>query len=57
MRDKINEIFNLIKNNNFIEADKKCEVIKNKLDNNLQFFHIYGFVSFNLKDYNKAIEL
>ena len=57
MRDKIDEILNLIKNNNFIEADKKCEVIKNKLDNNLQFFHIYGFVSFNLKDYNKAIEL
>lgn len=57
MRDKIDEILNLIKNNNFIEAEKKCEDIKNKLDNDPQFFHIYGFVSFNLKDYNKAIDL
>ena len=57
MRHKIDEILNLIKNNNFKEAEKKCEDIKNKLDNNPQFFHIYGFVSFNLKDYNKAIEL
>ena len=30
MRDKIDEILNLIKNNNFIEAEKKCEDIKNK---------------------------
>ena len=57
MRDKIDEILKLIKKNNFIEAEKKCKDIKNKLDNNLQFFHIYGFVSFNLKDYDKAIEL
>ena len=57
MRDKIDEILTLIKNNNFIEAEKKCEDIKDKLENNLQFFHIYGFVSFNLKDYNKAIDL
>tara|TARA_B100001057_G_scaffold286762_1_gene286870 strand:- start:3090 stop:5066 length:1977 start_codon:yes stop_codon:yes gene_type:complete len=57
MRDKIDEILNLVKNNNFVEAGKKCEDIKNKLDNNLQFLHIYGFVSFNLKDYNKAIDL
>ena len=57
MRDKIDEILKLIKKNNFIEAEKKCEDLKNKLDNNLQFFHIYGFVSFNLKNYNKAIDL
>ena len=45
MRDKIDEILKLIKKNNFIEAEKKCEDLKNKLDNNLQFFHIYGFES------------
>ena len=59
MRDKINEILNLIKINKFVEAERKCEEIKTKLDKNVEFLHIYGFVFFNLKKYyqflNKAL--
>ena len=35
MRDKINEILNLIKINKFVEAERKCEEIKIKLDKNV----------------------
>ena len=57
MRDKINEILNLIKINEFVEAERKCEEIKIKLNNNVEFLHIYGFVFFNLKKYDQAINL
>lgn len=55
MRDKITEILNLIKINKFEEAKIKCEEIKKYFDKNVEFFHVYGFVFFNLKNYEKAI--
>ena len=57
MRDKINEILNLIKISKFVEAERKCEEIKIKLNKNVEFLHIYGFVFFNLKKYDQAINL
>lgn len=57
MRDKINEILNLIKANKFVEAESKCEEIKIKLDKNVEFLHIYGFIFLNLKKYDKAINV
>ena len=57
MRDKINEILNLIKINKFVEAERKCEEIKIKLDKNVEFLHIYGFVFFNLKKYYQSINV
>ena len=57
MRDKINEILNLIKANKFAEAEIKCEEIKIKLDKNIEFLHIFGFIFLNLKKYDKAIKV
>ena len=56
MRDKITEILNLIKVKKFKEAQIKCDDIKKHLDGNVEFFHIYGFVLFNLNNYEKAID-
>ena len=55
MRDKITEILNLIKIKKFKEAQIKCDDIKKHFDENVEFLHIYGFVFFNLKNYEKAI--
>ena len=55
MRDKIAEILNLIKIKKFKEAQIKCDDIKKHFDENVEFLHIYGFVFFNLKNYEKAI--
>ena len=56
MRDKIEEILNLIKNNNFKEAEEKCEYIRDRLENNVQFLNIYGYVCLSLQHYEKAID-
>ena len=56
MRDKIIEILDLIKVNKFEEAQIKCDDIKIHFDKNVEFLHIYGFVFFNLKNYEKAID-
>ena len=56
MRDKITEILNLIKINKFKEALIKCDDIKKHFDKNVEFLHIYGFVFYNLNNYEKAIE-
>ena len=56
MRDKITEILDLIKINKFKEAEIKCDSIKKHFDENLEFLHIYGFVFFSLKNYEKAID-
>ena len=56
MRDKIEEILSLIKNNNFKKAEEKCEYIGDKLENNVQFLNIYGFVCLSLQNYEKAID-
>jgi len=55
MRDKIIEILNLIKINKFKEAQIKCDEIKKHFDENVEFLHIYGFVFYNLNNYEKAI--
>ena len=55
MRNKIVEILELIKIKKFKEAQKKCELVKENLKENVEFFHIYGFVLFNLKNYDEAI--
>ena len=55
MRDKITEIINLIKVKKFKEAQIKCDDIKIHFDKNVEFLHIYGFVFFNLSNYEKAI--
>ena len=55
MRDKITEILNLIKIKKFKEAQIKCDDIKKHFDENVEFLNIYGFVFFNLKNYEKAI--
>ena len=55
MRDKIAEILNLIKIKKFKEAQIKCDDIKKHFAENVEFLHIYGFVFFNLKNYEKAI--
>ena len=55
MRDKIIEILKLIKVKKFKEAHIKCDDIKNHFDKNVEFLHIYGFVFFNLSNYEKAI--
>ena len=55
MRDKITEILNLIKIKKFKEAQIKCDDIKIHFDKNVEFLHIYGFVFFNLSNYEKAI--
>ena len=56
MRDKITEILNLIKVKKFKEAQIKCDDIKKHFDENVEFSHIYGFIFFNLNNYEKAIE-
>ena len=56
MRDKITEILKLIKIKKFKEAQIKCDDIKKHYDKNLDFLHIYGFVFFNLNNYEKAID-
>ena len=56
MRDKIIEILNLIKIKKFKEAQIKCEEIKKHFDKNVEFLHVYGFVFFNLNNYEKAID-
>ena len=55
MRNKIVEILEFIKIKKFKEAQKKCELVKENLKENVEFFHIYGFVLFNLKNYDEAI--
>ncbi len=55
MRDKIIEILNLIKIKKFKDAQIKCDDIKKHFAENVEFLHIYGFVFFNLKNYEKAI--
>ena len=55
MRNKIVEILELIKIKKFKEAQKKCELVKENFKANVEFFHIYGFVLFNLKNYDEAI--
>ena len=42
MKDKINEILNLVKTSKFQEALIKCENIKDKLDENIEFLNLYG---------------
>ena len=56
MRDKITEILNLIKINKFKEALIKCDDLKKHFDKNVEFLHIYGFVFYNLNNYEKAID-
>ncbi len=56
MTEKINEILELIKKSNFEEAAKKCKEIENKFSNNAELLHTYGFVFYNLKKYEQAIE-
>ncbi len=56
MRDKINEILDLIKIGKFEDAQIKCDDIKKHFDKNVEFLHIYGFVFFNLNNYEKAID-
>ena len=55
MRNKIVEILELIKIKNFKEAKKKCELVKENFRENVEFFHIYGFVLFSLENYDEAI--
>ena len=55
MKDKINEILNLVKTSKFQEALIKCENIKDKLDENIEFLNLYGFIFFNLKNFEQAI--
>ena len=56
MRDKITVILDLIKINKFKEAQIKCDEIKKQFEKDVEFLHIYGFVFFNLNDYEKAID-
>lgn len=56
MISNFNEILSLIKNNKFKEAEKKCKKIENSLTKNAEFLHTYGFIFFNLKNYDQAIE-
>ena len=56
MRDKIDKILNLIKINKFKEAQIKCDEIKKHFKENVDFLHIYGFVFFNLNNYEMAID-
>ena len=56
MRDKITEILNLIKVKKFKEAKIKCDEIKKHFDKNVEFLNIYGFVFFNLNNYEKAVD-
>ena len=56
MRDKIDKILNLIKINKFKEAQIKCDEIKKHFEENVDFLHIYGFVFFNLNNYEMAID-
>ena len=57
MKDKINEIFNLVKISKFQEALINCENIKDKLDKNIEFLNLYGFILFNLKNFEQAINI
>ncbi len=56
MSKELNKILNLIKVKNFQEAKKKCDEVKNDLSKNADFLHIYGYIFFNLEDYDQAIE-
>ena len=56
MRDKIDKILNLIRINKFKEAQIKCDEIKKHFEENVDFLHIYGFVFFNLNNYEMAID-
>ena len=55
MRDNIKDILNLVKLNKFKEAQIKCEGIYIRFSKNVKFLHLYGFIFFNLKNYDQAI--
>ena len=56
MREKISEILDLIRIKKFKEAQIKCDDLNKYFDKNVEFLHIYGFVFFNLNNYEKAID-
>ena len=56
MTQKINEILELINERRFEEAEKKCKKIESKFKDNAELLHTYGYIFFNLKKYEQAVE-
>lgn len=56
MNNKINNILDLIKKNQFLQAEKLCENINEEEKTNFEFQNVFGFVLFQLGKYDESIK-
>ena len=55
MKNEIEEILNLLKKKNLIEAEKKCKKLLEIADKNFEFLNLYAVILFQLKKYDDSI--
>ena len=56
MSKDLSTILKLIKNKEFIQAEKECSLIIKNSNSNYEFYNIYAIVLFQLKKYDSAIK-
>ena len=55
MSKELSEVLNLFRNEQFLEAEKKCSVLLKKIKPNFELLNIYALILFKLERYEESI--
>lgn len=55
MSKELSEVLSLFKNEQFLQAEKKCSLLLKKIKPNFELFNIYALILFRLKRYDESI--